>query len=164
MGVALSTVPSTSAVPDFLGELGGQVQYEKRYAVRPSARLTASVWAPPASSRRSALDIATAPSWSRCSSSWTPPSPSRRCIERSNVRAPRRSSELIPARADEREALSGCANVLAYQRTLETERAGYVIRQWAASNLYDRISFVSSSLRPPTTLIPVQHPSLPQCR
>lgn len=39
----------------------------------------------------------------------------------------------------EREALSDCSNVLAYQRILETERAGYLIRQWLGSNLYDRI-------------------------
>lgn len=32
-------------------------------------------------------------------------------------------------------------NLFAYQRVLETERAGYVIRQWIASSLYDRIRF-----------------------
>lgn len=41
--------------------------------------------------------------------------------------------------AVEREALEGCANVLHYGRAFETERAGYVMRQWVASNLYDRI-------------------------
>lgn len=30
-------------------------------------------------------------------------------------------------------------NVYNYQSFLETERAGYVIRQWLANNLYDRI-------------------------
>lgn len=40
----------------------------------------------------------------------------------------------------EREALLGCPNVLPYARVLETERAGYLIRQYGASNLYDRIS------------------------
>lgn len=35
--------------------------------------------------------------------------------------------------------------MLAYQRVLETERAGYLIRQWVASNLYDRIRCVPSS-------------------
>ncbi|GAA5934969.1 ubiquitin-binding serine/threonine protein kinase VPS15 [Sporobolomyces koalae] len=47
----------------------------------------------------------------------------------------------------EREALADCANVLPYARVIETERAGYLIRQWVASNLYDRIStrpFLSS--------------------
>lgn len=48
---------------------------------------------------------------------------------------------------DERDALVDCPNVLAYQRLIETERTGYLVRQWAASNLYDRIStrpFLSS--------------------
>ncbi|KAK4050158.1 Serine/threonine-protein kinase [Microbotryomycetes sp. JL201] len=40
----------------------------------------------------------------------------------------------------EREALNDCPNVLTYQRALETERTGYLVRQWTASNLYDRIS------------------------
>ncbi|GAA5903427.1 ubiquitin-binding serine/threonine protein kinase VPS15 [Sporobolomyces salmoneus] len=47
----------------------------------------------------------------------------------------------------EREALRDCVNVLPYARAIETERAGYLIRQWVASNLYDRIStrpFLSS--------------------
>lgn len=39
----------------------------------------------------------------------------------------------------EREALSDCPNVLYYQRILDAERAGYLVRQWVASNLYDRI-------------------------
>ncbi|KAK4047771.1 Serine/threonine-protein kinase [Microbotryomycetes sp. JL221] len=47
----------------------------------------------------------------------------------------------------EREALNDSPNILTYQRALETERTGYLIRQWIASNLYDRIStrpFLSS--------------------
>ncbi|KAM0754729.1 Other/VPS15 protein kinase [Meredithblackwellia eburnea MCA 4105] len=40
----------------------------------------------------------------------------------------------------EREQLQDCPNVLPYQRAPETERACYLIRQWVASNLYDRIS------------------------
>ncbi|BGP23345.1 other/VPS15 protein kinase [Rhodotorula toruloides] len=47
----------------------------------------------------------------------------------------------------EREALTDCPNVQAYGRAIETERAGYLMRQWVASNLYDRIStrpFLSS--------------------
>ncbi|KAE8220408.1 hypothetical protein CF319_g6062 [Tilletia indica] len=40
----------------------------------------------------------------------------------------------------EREALAKVANVLTYQTVIETEIAGYLIRQWLASNLYDRIS------------------------
>ncbi|KAK0551331.1 Serine/threonine-protein kinase [Tilletia horrida] len=40
----------------------------------------------------------------------------------------------------EREALANVPNVLAYQTVIETREAGYVIRQWLASSLYDRIS------------------------
>ncbi|KAF5350674.1 hypothetical protein D9756_008730 [Leucocoprinus leucothites] len=40
----------------------------------------------------------------------------------------------------EKEALNDIANVYSYQAFAETEKAGYLIRQWLASNLYDRIS------------------------
>ncbi|KAL0574075.1 Serine/threonine-protein kinase [Marasmius crinis-equi] len=40
----------------------------------------------------------------------------------------------------EREALSDIANVYNYQSFVETDKAGYIVRQWIASNLYDRIS------------------------
>ncbi|TBU59830.1 hypothetical protein BD310DRAFT_1038276 [Dichomitus squalens] len=40
----------------------------------------------------------------------------------------------------EREALAELPNVYGYQSFVETDKAGYIIRQWIASNLYDRIS------------------------
>ncbi|KAF8065194.1 hypothetical protein FPV67DRAFT_1501752 [Lyophyllum atratum] len=40
----------------------------------------------------------------------------------------------------DREALLDIANVYNYQAFVETDKAGYIIRQWVASNLYDRIS------------------------
>ncbi|RDB23837.1 Serine/threonine-protein kinase ppk19 [Hypsizygus marmoreus] len=40
----------------------------------------------------------------------------------------------------DREALLDIANVYNYQAFVETDKAGYIIRQWIASNLYDRIS------------------------
>ncbi|EPQ51918.1 ARM repeat-containing protein [Gloeophyllum trabeum ATCC 11539] len=40
----------------------------------------------------------------------------------------------------ERDQLQDIANVYGYQTFVETERAAYIIRQWVASNLYDRIS------------------------
>ncbi|KIJ63655.1 hypothetical protein HYDPIDRAFT_175967 [Hydnomerulius pinastri MD-312] len=40
----------------------------------------------------------------------------------------------------DREALLDIANVYNYQAFVETDKAGYLIRQWIASNLYDRIS------------------------
>jgi phosphoinositide-3-kinase regulatory subunit 4 len=42
----------------------------------------------------------------------------------------------------EREALADIANIYSYQTFVETEKAGYIIRQWIASNLYDRIRYV----------------------
>ena len=44
----------------------------------------------------------------------------------------------------EREALADLANVYAGQTFVETDKAGYLIRQWIASSLYDRIRCVSS--------------------
>ncbi|PFH53431.1 hypothetical protein AMATHDRAFT_187356 [Amanita thiersii Skay4041] len=41
---------------------------------------------------------------------------------------------------DERKALAEIVNVYNYQSFVETDKAGYIIRQWIASNLYDRIS------------------------
>ncbi|KAI8926108.1 hypothetical protein BC831DRAFT_246086 [Entophlyctis helioformis] len=40
----------------------------------------------------------------------------------------------------ERDLLSGLPNILAYHHISETERAGYLFRQFIASNVYDRIS------------------------
>lgn len=40
----------------------------------------------------------------------------------------------------DRESLSDIANIYNYQAFVETDKAGYIIRQWIASNLYDRIS------------------------
>lgn len=39
----------------------------------------------------------------------------------------------------EREALADIPNIYNYQAFVETEKAGYIIRQWLASSLYDRI-------------------------
>ncbi|EIN14505.1 hypothetical protein PUNSTDRAFT_96429 [Punctularia strigosozonata HHB-11173 SS5] len=47
----------------------------------------------------------------------------------------------------DREALLDLPNVYSYQAFVETDKAGYIVRQWIASNLYDRIStrpFLSS--------------------
>ncbi|CAA7269893.1 unnamed protein product [Cyclocybe aegerita] len=40
----------------------------------------------------------------------------------------------------DREALAEIANIYNYQAFVETDKAGYIIRQWVASSLYDRIS------------------------
>ncbi|KAG8950099.1 Serine/threonine-protein kinase [Tulasnella sp. 424] len=40
----------------------------------------------------------------------------------------------------EREALEGIPNVYSHQTFFETDQAGFIIRQWVSSSLYDRIS------------------------
>ncbi|TFL03877.1 hypothetical protein BDV98DRAFT_525538, partial [Pterulicium gracile] len=40
----------------------------------------------------------------------------------------------------ERDAVADISNIHCYQAFTETDKAGYLIRQWIASNLYDRIS------------------------
>ena len=39
----------------------------------------------------------------------------------------------------ERDALADMSSVNTYQAFVETEKAGYLIRQWVGSNLYDRV-------------------------
>jgi len=39
----------------------------------------------------------------------------------------------------ERESLADMPSVNSYQTFVETEKAGYLIRQWIGSNLYDRV-------------------------
>ena len=39
----------------------------------------------------------------------------------------------------ERESLADMSSVNSYQTFVETEKAGYLIRQWIGSNLYDRV-------------------------
>jgi phosphoinositide-3-kinase regulatory subunit 4 len=48
--------------------------------------------------------------------------------------------------AAERDALSDLHSVNTYQAFVETEKAGYLIRQWIGSNLYDRVRWVLSEL------------------
>lgn len=43
--------------------------------------------------------------------------------------------------AVDKDALADMPNVFPYQAFVETDKAGYIIRQWIASNLYDRIRY-----------------------
>ncbi|GES86228.1 ARM repeat-containing protein [Rhizophagus clarus] len=49
-------------------------------------------------------------------------------------------SNIVKALQEEKEALSEVPNAFAYQRIIETDKAGYLIRQFFFSSLYDRIS------------------------
>lgn len=42
---------------------------------------------------------------------------------------------------EERDILSDVPNAIAFQKVLETDRAGYLIRQYFFSSLYDRIRY-----------------------
>ena len=48
----------------------------------------------------------------------------------------------------DREALADIPNVYNYQAFVETDKAGYIIRHWVASSLYDRIRSVANCLQP----------------
>ena len=48
----------------------------------------------------------------------------------------------------DREALADIASIYNYQAFIETDKAGYIIRQWVASNLYDRIRCVGLGISP----------------
>lgn len=48
----------------------------------------------------------------------------------------------------DREALADIAGIYNYQAFIETDKAGYIIRQWVASNLYDRIRCVGFKISP----------------
>lgn len=54
-------------------------------------------------------------------------------------------SSLSDASLGERDNLNDIPNVYSYQVFSETERAGYIIRQWLASSLYDRIRCAAST-------------------
>ncbi|KAI1788273.1 hypothetical protein LXA43DRAFT_1025990 [Ganoderma leucocontextum] len=60
----------------------------------------------------------------------------------------------------EREALADIPNVYGYQSFVETDKAGHIIRQWVASNLYDRIRIGGSPLALPTPTSSGQHATL----
>ena len=47
--------------------------------------------------------------------------------------------DLSDASPGERDNLSDIPNIYSYQVFAETEKAGYIVRQWLASSLYDRI-------------------------
>jgi phosphoinositide-3-kinase regulatory subunit 4 len=55
-------------------------------------------------------------------------------------------SSLSDLSSGERDNLSDIPNVYSYQVFSESEKAGYIIRQWLASSLYDRIRCVPQPL------------------
>lgn len=56
-----------------------------------------------------------------------------------------RISKKLRRPTEQRDALADVANVLSYQRVLETSTNGYLVRQYLYSSLYDRMRYVQSS-------------------
>ena len=155
MGNSLSTTgtgppASTTARPStggdsILAELGAQVQYEKsmgnsRFLKTIRARhikgaLVVKVF------NKADPSISLKPFNRRIKGNSDTPTPT---LSLSHTAQADCNPALVPA---ERENLVDCPNVLSYQRGLETERGGYLIRQWVASNLYDRIRSVTTTLK-----------------
>ena len=54
--------------------------------------------------------------------------------------------ELLIPLTGEREALVDVPNAFGYQRILETNTNGYLVRQYLYSSLYDRIRYASPPL------------------
>jgi phosphoinositide-3-kinase regulatory subunit 4 len=55
---------------------------------------------------------------------------------------------VLTIRLVDREALADIASIYNYQAFIETDKAGYIIRQWVASNLYDRIRCAGFEISP----------------
>lgn len=53
-------------------------------------------------------------------------------------------------------------NVYNYQSFVETDKAGYIIRQWVASSLYDRIRCVRLCFCASVLLTPFQYAPISQ--
>lgn len=58
---------------------------------------------------------------------------------KSGSRSSKARVEYADAFQAEREALADMQSVHSYQTFVETDKAGYLIRQWAGTNLYDRV-------------------------
>lgn len=62
-------------------------------------------------------------------------------------------------RLAEKDALADIVNVHSYQSFVETEKAGYLVRQWVASSLYDRIRCVAILYAPTGAVLADCRPS-----
>lgn len=64
-----------------------------------------------------------------------------------DIRRMQRSPNFIITQANtsagERKLLSDVPNALSYERIIETETSGYLVRQYIHSSLYDRMRFVT---------------------
>lgn len=76
------------------------------------------------------------------------------------MRVPAFPASPLTRAAVDRDALQDIPNVYTYQAFVETDKAGYLIRQWIASNLYDRIRYVPRNHRCALDTPSPQHASL----
>ena len=139
---------TTVALDSFVGELGGDIIFEKRWVCHLISQLNsqslAQVWVQLDSWRRWNVAIGMDIWWLRYLLNLILGFLWEHTIEEWKVRERERSDlcRILIIAPVEREALADIANVYNYQTFAETDKAGYIIRQWLASNLYDRIKFV----------------------
>ncbi|KDN43973.1 hypothetical protein K437DRAFT_274746 [Tilletiaria anomala UBC 951] len=115
MGNAASTNTRLAGFSNLVGELGNDVQYERSMG---DSRFLKAIKA-----RHSSGPLVV-------KTFYKPP----------EADAGLSLDDLVRRLKQERMRLADAPNVLAYQTVVETDNAGYLIRQWLASSLYDRIS------------------------
>ncbi|KAI0822421.1 hypothetical protein BC628DRAFT_1429686 [Trametes gibbosa] len=129
MGNAQSLTRTSGALDSYVTELGGDVVYERRCAISRCCS--------------SGITHKSSQSWIRTflEDSRMPSQDGYLVVKIFIKPDPGLSLRKYHRRLKiEREALADIPNVYGYQSFVETDKAGYVIRQWVASNLYDRIS------------------------
>ncbi len=154
MGNTASSNVRTAGLDSLVGELGSDVEYERsmgdsRFLKTFKARhthgpLVVKTFFKPRNHDAQAAAVATA---TTATARQSPPQGSKAPSEGQEEQASSTAAlggislaDLVRKLRKERESLATAPNVLTYQTVVETENAGYLIRQWLASSLYDRIS------------------------
>ena len=140
--IVSSATPAPTSLTNYVSELP-EFTYEKRFDsfITWLFRLMISVWRVQDSSKRSFVVERETFTSSRSSSNHLPTSPYRIISVNYKVISSKFSKSGLNHPA-ERDLLFDIPNTLTYNQVLETEQAGYLIRQSVYSNLYDRIRFV----------------------
>ena len=141
---------TTVALDSFVGELGGDIIFEKRWGMchplisHLNTKSLPQVWVQLDFWRRWNVAIGMDIWWLRYLLNQILGFLWEHIIEEWKVRERDKLNlfRILIFAPVEREALADIANVYNYQTFVETDKAGYIIRQWLASNLYDRIRFV----------------------
>lgn len=163
---------TTGALDSFVAELGGDIIYDKRYThitfvchsitqVAPTKHCTVSL--PQDRQMQTPQWLSRSQDIHQARSRNNPPSLCAKAerYAREHTRRSFRAVDPCVTPVD-REALLDIPNVYNYQAFVETDKAGFLIRQWIASNLYDRIRRVLlASHTPHIHLHPARVPFCP---